>query len=137
MKQEDEPIRTPESREAAQSRREFLVAAGVSGLALSAGVLGLANLAAAQTQPPKPTLPPKPLYKGQEQVVLMRGPDGALYLIPQSGLKPYRIPGAKTTEIENTIPEFRKPLGKLPPAVAIRLGLVASNSTTVSIFEPR
>jgi hypothetical protein len=125
-------IQQEQSSGPVRNRREVLITAGLSGLVLSAGVLGLTRMGAAE--PPSDEVQDRavplfgaPLHKSREAAVLMRGPDGALYLVPQSGLNPYRVPPTSTKAIVTSIPELQKPLSKLSGSLAVRLGLVKAD----------
>ncbi len=112
----------------AMNRRRFL---GTTAPAVAA--VGLAGIVAgaAGAEPSAESL------QLQAAGTLLRGPDGALYLIPDEKLAALRLPDEKAYEIRKLSEQggvmplvslVRGPVGK-------RLGIAASDTTTVSIVN--
>lgn len=102
------------------NRRQILSVGVLSGIAWGGGLLGLTDQSMAQVAN-------EGLAKGRAAAVLFRGPDGVLYRIPQSALKPFKVSEPKARELQREIPELMKPLTKLagPRSKEWLLGAIA------------
>jgi hypothetical protein len=102
----DDVMREPGWENGSLSRRQLLAIGALSGLAWGSGLLSLTDRSMAQVRN-------EGLPKGRAAAVLFRGPDGVLYRIPQSALKPFKVSEPKARELQREIPELMKPLTKL------------------------